>query len=70
MDLLQGHDIQIAVFLDIFDALGSCSCSSHRRDVRDLGFDGSLSQVTVIVNAALACRCVDYQIDLAVGDQV
>ena len=54
----------------VADSLSSCPCSRDGGHVRNLAFDGSLAQVTVIVDAVLAYRRVYDQVDLAVGDHI
>ena len=70
MPLLQGPDLAGAAAVDLRDPLGRRLCGCHGGDVRDLVLDGGFSQVAVVVNAFLAGRRVDDQLDIAVGDEV
>ena len=70
MELLQGLDIGIAVFLHIQDALCGGSCTGDGGHVGDPALDRSLSEIAVVVDTVLADRGVDDQVNVAVRDEV
>ena len=70
MPLLQGMDIAHMSSQHMIDTLGCCLTRNDGGDVRDLGLDGCLTDVGIVMNACLTDGRVDDQIDLTVGDQV
>ena len=70
MPLLQRQDEAFAFALEMADALCRSKTGSCGGDIRNLGLDGCLAQVAVVVAGALAHGGVDDHLDLSVGDEI
>ena len=69
MEILEGLDLE-GTLPGSLDAFCRSLCRSHGRDVRNMLLDGILTDVGVIVCRSLACRSIDDEIDISVGDHV
>ena len=58
------------MLLHVADTAAGSSGGRNGSHIRDFCLDGSLPQITVIVDAFLAGWGVDDQVDLSVGDQM
>ena len=67
---LQRLYIALAMFFYITDAFGSSSGTGHGGNVWNLGLDGIFAKIAVLVDAFLAYRGVDDQLDISVGDHI
>ena len=70
MQFLQGFYFRVTVGQNIVNAFGAGSCGGDGGHIRHFCFDGSFSQVAIVMNAIFPYRRVDNQIDLAVGNHV
>ena len=70
MELLQGLHVSIAVLVHVTDSICSHSCGSDRCNIRNLSLNGSLPEIAVVMDAALAHRRIYDQIDLPVCDHI
>ncbi len=68
--LLKGQDQTRALAVEVADALGGGKACRGSGDIGNLGLDGCLAQVAVIVAGPLAHGGIDDHLDLAVGDEV
>ena len=70
MPLLQGQDEALASALEMADAFCCGEACCRGGNIGNLGLDGCLAQVAVIVAGPLAHGGIDDHLDLAVGDEV
>ena len=68
--ILQALYREVRVLLISLDTLGAGLCSRHRGDVRNSVADRFFSDIAVVMRGCLSGRCIDDQLDLAVGDLV